>query len=156
MRIGQLARLCGVSPDTIRHYERLRLLRPARRTPTGYRVYLSDAAARVRVVQAALSVGFTLAELSRLLGERDAGRPPCREVRALAAAKLEAPDHRVANMVRLRDGMRALLANWDARLEKTPAGGRAGLLDAFGSNEAHLDLPPRSPAVATSKRRKTS
>jgi len=144
MRIGQLARLCGVSPDTIRHYERLRLLRPARRTPTGYRVYLSDAAARVRVVQAALSVGFTLAELSRLLGEPDAGRPPCRE------------DHRVANMVRLRDGMRALLANWDARLEKTPAGGRAGLLDAFGSNEAHLDLPPRSPAVATSKRRKTS
>jgi hypothetical protein len=59
-------------------------------------------------------------------------------------------------MVRLRDGMRALLVNSDARLGKTPAGGWAGLLDALGSNEVHLDLPPRAPVVATSKRRKTS
>jgi DNA-binding transcriptional MerR regulator len=154
LRIGQLARLCGVSPDTLRHYERLRLLRPDRRMPGGYRVYGSGAAARVRLVQVALSVGFTLAELSRLLVLRDAGRPPCRAVRALAAAKLEELDRNWSDMVRLREGLRRLLENWDIRLEATPAGSRAGLLDVLVSGELDLDLPRRSPAVPRSREKK--
>ncbi len=135
VKIGQLARLCGVSPDTLRHYERLGLLRPAGRTRGGYRFYGPDAAGRVRVVRAALSVGFTLAELSRLLGMRDAGRPPCHAVRALAVAKLEELDRRLKGMIRLRAGLRTILQAWDVRLKVTPAGARAGLLDLLASGE---------------------
>ena len=143
MRIGQLARLCGVSPDTLRHYERLNLLCAAGRTPGGYRFYAPEAAARVRVVQAALSLGFTLAELSRVLGMRDAGKPPCHAVRALAEEKLIEIEQRLKDIVRLRAGLRAVLKSWDVRLESTPAGARAGLLDALVSGDLDLDLPPR-------------
>ena len=156
VRIGQIARLCGVSPDTLRHYERMKLLRPSGRTAAGYRVYGADAVARVRLVQAALSMGFTLKELSRLMTERDAGRAPCRAARHLAAAKLRDLEERLAGMVRLRAALRALLARWDARLETTPAGSRAHLLDALASGELDLDLPARTPLIESIGRRKTS
>ena len=143
MRIGPLARLCGVSPDTLRHYERLKLLCAAGRTPGGYRFYAPEVAARVRIIQAALSLGFTLAELSRVFGMRDAGKPPCHAVRALAAEKLSEIEQRLKDIVRLRAGLRAVLKSWDVRLESTPAGARAGLLDALVSGDLDLDLPPR-------------
>lgn len=151
IRIGKLARLCGVSPDTLRHYERLALLRPAGRTEGGYRFYQADAATRVRLIQVALSVGFTLAELSRFLKLREAGRPPCRAVRALAAEKLEELGRRLRDLHRLRGTVRQLLESWDARLEATPAGRRAGLLDLLASGEFGTDLPRRSSAVPTVK-----
>ena len=153
MRIGELARRSGVSPDTLRHYERLKLLRPAGRTPGGYRFYAVEALARVRTVQAALSLGLTLAELSRVLGQRDAGKPPCQAVRALAAAKLGEIERRLKDILRLRAGLRAVLKSWDLRLENTPAGAPAGLLDALVSGDLDLDLPQRMTIPKRIKRR---
>ena len=153
IRIGQLARVFGVSPDTLRHYERLKLLRPAGRTPSGYRFYALEAIARVRIVQAALSLGFTLAELSRLLGMRDAGQPPCYAVRALAAQKLTELERRLKDIIRLRASLRAVLKSWDVRLQSAPAGARAGLLDALVSGELDLNLPPRTSMPKRIKRR---
>ena len=153
IRIGDLARLCGVSPDTLRHYERLRLVRAKGRTPSGYRLYAPEAANRVRLVQAALCLGFTLPELSRLLGMRDAGHAPCRAVRALAAEKLAEVERRLRETVRLRAALRAVTASWDNRLNWTPAGAQAGLLDALVSGELALDLPRRDPIRLRERRR---
>jgi hypothetical protein len=61
---GDLAKMAGVSPDTIRHYERIGVLPRASRTQSGYRVYPASALERVLVVQRALRIGFTLAELA--------------------------------------------------------------------------------------------
>ena len=144
MRIGRLARVCGVSPDTLRHYERLKLLRPAGRTQARYRFYTMEAIARVQTVQAALSLGFTLAELSRLLAMRDAGQPPCRAVRELAAEKLVEVEKRLKDIARLRVSLRAVLRSWDVRLQSAPKGRPAGLLDALISGELGLTLPPRT------------
>ena len=151
IRIGQLARRCGVSPDTLRHYERMDLLRPAGRTEGGYRFYRAEAETRVRLIQVALSVGFTLAELSRFLKLREAGRPPCRAVRALAAAKLGELERRLRDLHRLRGSLRKLLGSWDALLEATPSGRRAGLLDSLASGEFGGGLPRRLPAVSTAR-----
>jgi len=153
MGIGQLAHVCGVSPDTLRHYERLKLLCPAGRTPSGYRLYAREAIARVQVVQAALSLGFTLAELSRLLGMRDAGQPPCRAVRALAAEKLEELERQLKDILRLRTGLRTVLKSWDVRLQSAPVGARAGLLDALVSGELDLNLPARTSIRKGTKKR---
>src|ERR671928_552127 len=88
MRAGELARAAGVSTDTLRHYERKGVLQRPRRSPNGYREYPTDALARVLLVRRALAYGFTLDELARVLRARERGGAPCREVRALAAAKL--------------------------------------------------------------------
>ena len=60
LRSGCLAKAAGVSPDTIRHYERIGVLPRASRTEAGYRVYPASAVERVLVVQRALRIGFTL------------------------------------------------------------------------------------------------
>ena len=60
MRSGELARLVGVSTDTLRHYERLGLLEIPARTSGGYREYSSGSLERVRLIRRALSIGFSL------------------------------------------------------------------------------------------------
>jgi MerR family copper efflux transcriptional regulator len=63
LRSGALAKAAGVSPDTIRHYERIGVLPPVSRTESGYRIYPANSLERVLVVRKALGIGFTLAEL---------------------------------------------------------------------------------------------
>ena len=131
MRSGELANLCGVSTDTLRHYERLGVLSRPPRTAGGYRRYPGEAAARVKLVRRALEIGFTLEELARILRVRDRGGAPCRQVRALAETKLRQVEQQIADLTALGDHLRRLLADWDTRLTAMPEGGRAGLLEAL-------------------------
>jgi DNA-binding transcriptional MerR regulator len=126
---GELARLCGVSPDTIRHYERVGVLPAAVRGSNGYRLFPRESVARVRLIRRALAIGFSLDELRRILGQRDAGTPPCRGVRALAGEKLDTLDRRIAEMTATRQDLANLIAEWDARLASTPDGQPARLLE---------------------------
>ena len=124
-----LADATGVSTDTLRHYERLGLLSGTERTGAGYRRYRPATVDRVRLIQRALVVGFSLKELASALGQRDRGAPPCRRVRALIGERLEALEIRLRDLAVLRDEMRILLREWDQRLTETPDGQRARLLD---------------------------
>ncbi|HLJ47677.1 MAG TPA: heavy metal-responsive transcriptional regulator [Bryobacteraceae bacterium] len=137
LRSGELARLCGVSPDTLRHYERVGVLGRPRRTPAGYRQYPPEAVTRVRLVRRALQIGFKLEELAPILRIRDGGGAPCRQVRSLAESKLGQVEEQIAELSALRDHLRKLLVDWDDRLGAVPDGGRAGLLEAL------IDLPSR-------------
>ena len=69
---GKLADLAGVSRDTLRHYERKGVLPRALRSQNGYRQYPPEALQRVQLIRRALSVGFTLDELAKVLKVRDA------------------------------------------------------------------------------------
>ncbi|MDX6692652.1 MAG: hypothetical protein QOF02_255 [Blastocatellia bacterium] len=150
---GELARLAGVSTDTLRHYERKGALPRPHRSANGYRVYPPEALERVRLVRRALSVGFTLDELARLLKEREKGGVPCRQARSLAATKLAEVETRLSELVIVRDELRATLADWDARLAQTKAGQRAGLLDALARTSTHHAPAPATKA-SWSRRRK--
>lgn len=133
-RSGELARLAGVSPDTLRHYERKGLLQSPRRSANGYREYPANTLDRVQLVRRALGVGFTLEELARILLVRDRGGAPCRQVRALAGKKLLEVEARLAELTALRCELQALLKNWDARLANKPSHERAGLLESLAAN----------------------
>jgi MerR family transcriptional regulator, Zn(II)-responsive regulator of zntA len=126
-----LADACGVSPDTLRHYERLGLLPRTTRTSAGYRRFPPESVERVRLIQRALAVGFSLRELAAVLERRERGEPPCRRVRALVGERLVALETRLQELTILRDEMRLLVRDWDARLARTPEGQRARLLDVL-------------------------
>ena len=132
-RSGALARVAGISPDTLRHYERKGLLDRPRRSANGYREYPASALDRVHLVRRALGVGFTLDELARILVVRDRGGAPCQQVRALAGKKLTEVQMRLAELTELRDELEELLKNWDALLKENPAPKRAGLLESLAS-----------------------
>jgi DNA-binding transcriptional MerR regulator len=126
-----LARLVGVSPDTLRHYEKKGVLPAPPRTRNGYRRYPESAVRRVQIIQRALAVGFTLDELARVMREREAGHAPCRKVHALVTSRLAALEERLAMLTELRDELRALLAEWGAQIQRAPVGRQARLLDGL-------------------------
>jgi MerR family transcriptional regulator, copper efflux regulator len=128
---GELARLAGVSTDTLRHYERVGVLPRPPRTGSGYRRYPASAVDRVRLIRRALAIGFSLDELRRILQSRDRGGVPCQGVRALAASKLSQLEQRIAELEGLRDQLRGLLIDWDGRLARTPDGQPARLLESL-------------------------
>src|SRR5579863_4483866 len=114
---GDLAKMVGVSPDTIRHYEKIGVLPRASRTQSGYRVYPTSALERVLVVQRALRIGFTLAELAEVLKARDAGSAPCRRVYQLAQDKLKCIEADLEALKRTRLYVKKVLRDWEQRIE---------------------------------------
>jgi MerR family transcriptional regulator, copper efflux regulator len=105
--IGQLAKRGGVGIDTVRYYERNGLLAPRDRLTSGYRRYGELEVARLRFIRRAQALGFTLKEIKDLLAlsaQRDVGR-----VKRSAQAKLSDVETRIADLVRVRDGLATLI-----------------------------------------------
>jgi DNA-binding transcriptional MerR regulator len=127
---GALAKATGVSADTIRHYERIGVLPSAARSQAGYRMYPSSAVERVRVVQSALRLGFTLAELAEVLKSRDTGGAPCRRVYAIAQEKLKSVGAEIRSLKRTEKYLKAILSDWEERLIKAD-GKRSNLLHSL-------------------------
>jgi Zn(II)-responsive transcriptional regulator len=127
--IGQLARRAGVAIDTVRYYERNQLLTPAGRLASGYRRYGEGELKRLRFIRRAKALGFTLEEIRELLSlsdERNVAR-----VKRAAEAKLADIEQRVAELQRIRRGLRTLVA-------ACPGHGRAEacpILNALGAEE---------------------
>ena len=128
-----VARATGVSTDTLRHYERRGLLPRVTRTAAGYRQYSAATVDRVLLIQRALVVGLSLADLKRVLATRDRGGAPCQSVRELVGQRLDGLNRRIEELLALRDEVRVLLSEWDGRLANTPPGGRVHLLETLGS-----------------------
>ena len=127
-----VAKATGVSTDTLRHYERKGLLPRVTRTAAGYRQYSAATVERVLLIQRALIVGFSLADLKRVLAVRDRGGSPCVGVRVLVGERLEQLNRRIEEMLALRDELRVLMTDWDARLTRTPKE-RAHMLETLGN-----------------------
>src|SRR5262249_21814230 len=128
---GELAKMAGVSRDTLRHYERQGLLSSSPRLQNGYRRVPPQAVDRVRLIRGALPIGFSIEEVGRILRARDRGRAPCLEVRELAASKAQELEARIAELTKLREDLRATIRLWDRKLKSVPPGQPAHLLENF-------------------------
>ena len=134
LRAGAIARMTGVSRDTVRYYERRGLLPRVPRDANGYRKYPESAVRRVIVVRRALDAGFSIRELSQVLRERDAGGAPCRQVLAIGRDRLVDLERRIEGLIALRDDLRTLLRDWEARVGRLGSNERAGLLDSLAES----------------------
>jgi len=146
---GELAGLAGVSRDTLRHYERKGVLPRPLRSHNAYRQYPPEALQRVQLVRRALSVGFTLDELAKVLKVRDAGGAPCEEVRKLAAQKLLNVQDQLRELTKLRDDLQETIKEWDTRLARRAGGKRANLLESLS-----VDANPAKRSHHSIKRKK--
>jgi DNA-binding transcriptional MerR regulator len=132
----EVARQTGVSPDTLRHYERKGLLPIPSRTRGGYRRYPAGTVPRVQLIQRALVIGFSLGELARVLRERERGAAPCKGVRDLVKQRIADLEDRLRELSALRSELRQLVTEWDNRLDRTPDGQPARLLETLGARPA--------------------
>ncbi|SOD30217.1 DNA-binding transcriptional regulator, MerR family [Variovorax sp. YR752] len=74
MKIGELAAATGVAPSAIRFYEKSGLLPAAQRGSNGYRSYSNDAIERLRLIQVAQSLGFSLDALGGVFASAEGFR----------------------------------------------------------------------------------
>lgn len=102
MNIGQAATLCGLAAKTIRHYEDIGLVVPARHANNDYRDYTDINVEHLKFLQRARTLGFSLAVCGELLNiYRDS---ECRnaQTKALVLAKIEALDSQMYELAQLK------------------------------------------------------
>jgi len=103
MNIGTVADRAGVTSKTIRYYESIGLIDPARRTDSGYRVYDERDVQTLRFVHRARSLGFSVSEVADLLTLwRDRNRASA-DVKALARQHLRDIDRKIADLQGMRE-----------------------------------------------------
>lgn len=112
LRIGEVARRSGVSVKTIRFYCDQGLLRPSGRSAGGYRMFNADTLAELVIIRALRAMDVSIAELARILRVRRAGVCNCSLLKASIAAKMEAIDGRLAELVAMKAELSRLLQSW--------------------------------------------
>ncbi|NKE70141.1 MerR family DNA-binding protein [Candidatus Manganitrophus noduliformans] len=129
LTVSQLARIAGVGPDSIRHYERIGLVPRAERSPAGYRLWSAREVQYLKWVAPAKRAGFTLHELAEIFRMYRAGSPPCRTVRDLLQQKVADLDRVIDDLSTLRTHLRRVLIRWKGRLGRASSGDFVPLFD---------------------------
>ena len=116
LRIGEVAKRAGVSIDTLRYYERLKLLRRPKRSTGGFRLFANDDIERVQFIKQAQELGFSLDEIKGLLAT--GGAEECKRVRDLLQRKLAELDERLKAMKSFRRVLAKHLSACEAELKE--------------------------------------
>lgn len=100
LQIGELANRAGVSIDTVRYYEKRRLISSHARTAGGYRLFHPDTAEQIKFIRQASELGFSLNEIGVLL--KTEGVEECEQVRDLLQIKLVELDRQLMKLKEFR------------------------------------------------------
>jgi DNA-binding transcriptional MerR regulator len=102
VRIGDIAKEAGVTVDTVRFYERVGVLAPPARTPSGYRDYAPETVERIQFTRQLQSIGFRLNDVIDALAAHDTGGATCESERWRLEAALSRVDAKLAELGALR------------------------------------------------------
>jgi DNA-binding transcriptional MerR regulator len=127
LTITEMAARLGVRSDTLRYYERTRLISSAGRTTGGYRVY---------DIKAAQRSGLRLRSIAELLAISDSGNCPCGHTADLVRQRIAEVDSEINDLQALRDKLVRLgqeneacrtlsVAAWSCRFTSPEKGGEA-------------------------------
>lgn len=108
MNIGEVAGASGVPAKTIRYYESIGLVPPAYRTEAGYRTYNDTDIERLRFIQRARSLGFSVRDVGKLLDIWNDRSRASAEVKALATAHMAEIDRKITELRSIRETLRDL------------------------------------------------
>lgn len=114
--IGAFARAGGVGVETVRYYERRKLLTQPPRRHGSIRRYGETDLGRLLFIRRAQAAGFSLDEVESLI--KIQRKNSCAESRAMASAKLKEVEARLTELRRLRDELTEWVAQCDANTNK--------------------------------------
>jgi Hg(II)-responsive transcriptional regulator len=109
MTRGELAKECGVNIESLRYYEKRRLINPPKRSEVGYRLYSREDAARIRFMQNAKKLGFTLNEIMELLKLRVKKNENCESVLAKTQIKLDEVDQKIKGLKSMKKVLQQMI-----------------------------------------------
>ncbi|MBI2981912.1 MAG: heavy metal-responsive transcriptional regulator [Deltaproteobacteria bacterium] len=117
-QIGHAAREAGVNVQTLRYYERCRLLTPRSRRLSGYRLYGDPEIRRIHFIKRAQELGFSLKEIFGLLNLRVTSAAQCDAVKRKAEEKLAQVEQKIRHLRSIQGVLKQLITSCH-RLEPT-------------------------------------
>ena len=110
MQIREVSSRSGVPPKTVRYYEQIGLLPPARRAENRYRLYEEADIERLRFIKNARALGFHLQEIAQILSVQDRNEPPCHHVMTALAQHMAELEDRIRELEHLHRDLALLYA----------------------------------------------
>jgi MerR family mercuric resistance operon transcriptional regulator len=117
--IGELSKHSGVNIETIRYYERIKMLAAPSRTASGRRVYGPAEKRTLAFIRRSRDLGFTLEEIRALLALGGPERAPCADVHKIAGAHLANVRKKLSDLVKLEAIRRKRSTNAQTELPPT-------------------------------------
>ena len=149
LTIGKVAERAQVSADSIRFYEREGLIRPARKSESGYRLYTEEAIRRIEFIKQAQECGFSLADIRELLELRSTDSACCDDIYRVSVEKKLQLEHKIKTLNAMSQALTRLIdmCSHDRKsLDECPI---------LGALEAGLAKQPgKSPKIQSTRRSK--
>ena len=111
--IGALSKRTSVNIETIRYYERIRLIPPPPRTDSGRRLYGAEDIRRLTFIRHARDLGFDIAVIKTMLALQEVPEASCEQVSRIAADQLEAVESRIRRLLGLRAELTRMIKECD-------------------------------------------
>lgn len=128
---SELAKKCGVNIESLRYYEKRKLIDPPPRSQSGYRVYSEEDAVRVGFIKSARNLGFTLKEIGNLMKLRVDKKKSCDSVMVKARKRLDEVDKKITDLKSMRKVLNQLIG----QCEKSLPTNDCPILSSFESNK---------------------
>jgi MerR family transcriptional regulator, mercuric resistance operon regulatory protein len=110
LTIGALSRQTDVSVDTIRYYERIGLLPKPTRSAGGHRTYTREQVRRLMFIRRSRALGFSLVDVSALLGLSDGRHVTCAKVKKITEQRIAEIRQRLKELRRLERVLTSMVA----------------------------------------------
>lgn len=111
---GLLSKKTGVNSETIRYYEKVRLMPEPLRSANGYRVYDDSHLKRLSFIRRCRELGFTLKEIEALLKLVDGGNYTCSEVRDQTITHLQDVEERISDLRKMQRTLKCMVSDCES------------------------------------------
>jgi len=108
MTISKIAKEAGINIETVRFYERNKIMPVPKRSESGYRIYNEEDIKRLHFIQIAKKHGFTLKEIKELLDLKVDSKTTCDDVRKIAEEKIEEVELKLLELSSIKDALHNL------------------------------------------------
>ena len=133
LTIGQIAKLANVNTQTLRYYERRKILSPKTRRDSGYRVYDEEAVRTVQFIKRAQKLGFSLDDIQDLLSLKVDRKNKCGVIKGRAAITLKDVEEKISKLDLMRRALKKLIRNCEKKELSTE---ECPLLESLAHEEA--------------------
>ncbi len=134
--IGALSKRTGVNIETIRYYERIKLIPPPPRTNSGRRLYGTEDVRRLTFIRHARDLGFDISAIKAMLALQKVSEAPCHEVSQIATDQLEAVESRIRQLLGLRTELSRMIQECNNGQVAT-----CRIIEVLGDSPGQSDIP---------------
>jgi len=122
MRVTELANTLSTTPDTVRYYTRVGLIKPIKSPDNGYKYYSQTVQQRLKFILNARQLDFSVDEIREILTESDKGHTVCPLVREIVEHRLAETEKQFQSALLLREKLKNAINDWQSRPDKAPTG----------------------------------